>query len=759
MDYFCSQFAIMLTQYLKSVELFLKGAHFFRGIVLTVALISPLFILNFLGHFEWAPSIVIGAFLNAPADIPGSLKRKVNGILIGICLTMLVTLLVLFSKPIFLLLIVVMTLLSFFISLISVYGFRASLLSFSGLLAMVLAFAIQKETPQAIFIHIGFMGIGGLWYLLVSLFLHRLIPRKDEDQLLSETLHLIGEYIKLRGALLIKIDKRDVLLQKTFVLQTQINEKHETLRELLLSGRKRSGRSHLDEKRLLIFISSVDMLELAIATNLDYNQIDSLFSEHQKQLKTFQQLNKLMGKHLIHLSELFIKKGKIPSDDILLNAQNETNTAIAEYVEQLKLPKARDGALSLRNLYDYQAQMLQYILSIKRVMDNVKDASIVSFKRQDSSHFLTLQEYRLDMIAQHFSLKSAIFRHALRITFAILFAFILGTLFDIQNTYWIILTVVVILRPNYGLTKERSKKRVIGTLIGAIFGIGVVLLTQNATLYAVLSIVSLTLAFSLMQQNYTSGAAFITISIIFLYGLLHPDAFLVIQNRVVDTVIGASIAFTASFALWPTWEASNLKLVLMDAIQRNMDYLNETKELYHTKNKPLLNYKVARKQAFLAMGNLNAAFQRMTQDPKSKQKSSELVYDMVTLNQTILSATASIGSFIINHKTTPASESFDALVLKITHTLNTSLSILKNQTLEKTIDAEDLQQAQEKLLETYRQLSDTRDQHIKEGKTSIDQQTLTRLQEAHLIYNQLTWLQTLSDNLKKASARYQTVFE
>jgi hypothetical protein len=52
MDYFCSQFAIMLTQYLKSVELFLKGAHFFRGIVLTVALISPLFILNFLGHFD-----------------------------------------------------------------------------------------------------------------------------------------------------------------------------------------------------------------------------------------------------------------------------------------------------------------------------------------------------------------------------------------------------------------------------------------------------------------------------------------------------------------------------------------------------------------------------------------------------------------------------------------------------------------------------------------------------------------------------------
>ncbi|MCK7590011.1 FUSC family protein [Subsaxibacter sp. CAU 1640] len=749
----------MISQYLKSLELFLKSAHFFRGIVLTVAVISPLFILNYFGHFEWAPSIVIGAFLNAPADIPGSLKRKVNGILIGVCLTMLVTLLVHFSKPLLPLLLIVMMILSFTISLISVFGFRASLLSFSGLLAMVLAFAIEKETPEAIFTHVGFMGIGGIWYLLVSLALHRILPRKDEDQFLSETLYLIGDYIKLRGELLTKKDKRSELLQKTFTLQTQINDRHESLRELLLDERRRSGRSHLDEKRLLIFISSVDMLELAIANHLDYDHMDTLFADHQEQLKTFQQFNKMMGKHLKQLSEMFIKRTKIPSDEDLLSAQKNTNDAINQYIEALKLPKAREGALLLRNLYDYQAQMLQYIQSISRVMDNVKNASIVSFKRQDSSHFLTLQEYRLDMILQHLSLNSAIFRHALRITFAILFAFVLGTFLDIQNTYWIILTVIVILRPNYGLTKERSKQRIIGTVIGAIVAIGIVIMTQNATLYAILSIVSLTFAFSLIQQNYTSGAAFITISIIFLYGLLHPDAFSVIQYRVIDTVIGAAIAFTASFALWPTWEASNIKLVLLDAIERNKHYLEETKDLYHHKNKSLLKYKVARKQAFLATGNLNAAFQRLMQEPKSKRASSELIYDMVTLNQTFLSATASIGSFIINHQTTPASEAFDDVISKINYSLNASISILNQQQIEGNINIQTVQNAQDTLLKAYQNLSDARDKKIEEGNTEIDQQTLTRLQEAHLIYNQLIWLQTLSDNLKKASRRYQSTFE
>ena len=35
-------------------------------------------------------------------------------------------------------------------------------------------------------------------------------------------------------------------------IQIQINEKHETLREILLTARKRSGRSRFEEKQLLI---------------------------------------------------------------------------------------------------------------------------------------------------------------------------------------------------------------------------------------------------------------------------------------------------------------------------------------------------------------------------------------------------------------------------------------------------------------------------------------------------------------------------
>ena len=109
---------------LKQLELFLKSSNFDRGIRLGVAIAVPFTLLYFLGYFEYAPAVVVGAVLNTPGDILGSIKRKINAILISIGLTMIITAILLFSKPFLPLLILVLTVISFVVSLISVYGFE-----------------------------------------------------------------------------------------------------------------------------------------------------------------------------------------------------------------------------------------------------------------------------------------------------------------------------------------------------------------------------------------------------------------------------------------------------------------------------------------------------------------------------------------------------------------------------------------------------------------------------------------------------------
>jgi uncharacterized membrane protein YccC len=744
-----------LKELFKQIELFLKSSNFDRGVRLGVALAVPFGVMYLLGYFQYAPAVVVGALLNAPGDVPGSIKRKVNAILISIALTMVITAIFLFSKPFLPVLLAVLAVVSFAVALISVYGFRASLVSFSGLLAMVIAFAIQKETTSEILIHVGLMGIGGFWYLGVSFIFQWLMPKKDQNQLLSDSMLLIGKYLKLRAKLLTTQSKRDERMKETFVLQHQINEKHETLRETLLTARKRSGRSRYEEKQLLIFLSSIKIFELIEAKHLDYKMIDDIFGEHKQFLKASKKLNKIMGNHLIRLSELLIQNDKIPNNNELIDALTDARVSITDYINAVQLPDAREGALLLKNLYDYQEQLIQEIRAIRRVMSNVRDASKVSLKRQESSEFLTLHEYRLNVLIQNFSLKSTVFRHSLRLAIAIVFAYGLGVVFEIQNTYWILLTIVVIMRPSYGLTKERSKDRVIGTIIGAVVAVGIVLITQNLVIYSILAFVSLILAFSLIQLNYKSAAALITISIIFVYCLINPDAFEVIEYRVIDTIIGSAIAVIANYLLLPSWEADNLKQVVLNALKMNRQYLLATQELYQNVADDKHMYNLARKDAFLAISNLNAAFQRLTQDPKSKQKEFQLIYEIVTINQTMISAIASIGNFIMNHKTTPASDEFNVLIKKISNTLKISFDSLEQIQTDKKITEEKVDDAQEKLKAHYQQLSNLRDENIKKGNVKLDTETLHGLQEAFLITNHMSWLKSLSENLETATNSYR----
>jgi hypothetical protein len=109
------------------------------------------------------------------------------------------------------------------------------------------------------------------------------------------------------------------------------------------------------------------------------------FSVSIKILKASQDLSEIMGDHLIRLSELLIQNNKIPNRDVLLNALSEANKSITNYIDTVKLPEAREGALVLKNLYDYQEQLLE-IRTIRRVMANVQQASKVSLK-EDSSQF------------------------------------------------------------------------------------------------------------------------------------------------------------------------------------------------------------------------------------------------------------------------------------------------------------------------------------------------------------------------------------
>ena len=734
----------------KSILSFLKSIDFFKSITLLFAILVPLALFGWLDKLPLAVSVVTGVFLCSPSDVPGSIRHMALGMVVSSLLAILNTLAIHLSLGSVWILLPVLSVLVFCNSMLSVYGFRASLVSFSGLLAMILAFA-HPTSGIDLLIHLGLILAGCLWYLGVSLLVHLLMYRRQNQLILAECMNLTAQYLRIRGELVYHPKQTDSLQKELFRLQTDINEKHEKLREIFATERTRSGRSYSANKYVLIFIDLIDILELAIANPANYQRISTFFGKEDDSLKPFVDI-------LYALSDQLEVLAAVVSGDQKLKTQPEGNPlyekahdSILRYSARHQFPATNEGVLILKSMLDYERKQQQKIASIERVLRDVVDQDQLIHRSQEAKQFISHQDYDPRIIGQNLTPTSTIFRHAMRLTVTVLAGYALGAALPVQNSYWIILTIIIVMRPGYGLTKSRSIQRVCGTLIGAGIALGIVLLISNPYVYGILAAVSLIFGFSLVQKNYGSAATFITLYVIFLYALLRPDAIPVIQFRVLDTLLGAGLAFLASFFLWPSWEFLNIRQVIADSIQANRHYLRAISAFYQNKGALPTSYKLARKEAFLAIGNLSAAFQRMSQEPTSKRQHYVSIYEMAVLNHTLLAAAAALGTFIQTHITSEKSPHFQTFIDSIDRNLEAAQASLNQEAPVAGPDPVSLDTATSYLERQYREVAEHHKHFSPESLLPEHEEKHHPLQEASLVTGQLTWLHALSENIRDAT--------
>ena len=738
---------------LETVSRFFKSLDFLKGIVMAIAMLIPIFIAKyFFNDVQLGVSVAMGVLFCAPTDVPGSNKHVFYGIVVAIFLSFSLTLLFGSIATDFWLLIPVLGLVVFIVSYISVFGFRASLISFVGILSIVLSFT-KDYSETNLLQHASLIALGGLWYLLLAYLKSRLFPKFQTDQLFIKTIDKTAAYLKIRGELFVNPETRDVLFQKLFELHFEINQLHETIREIILTDRHKSGFSNKTRRRQLLFSDLIDMLELAIANPVDYEEFDKVFIDHKEKIVEFQLLISEVASQLEHISKVIRKEEKLKANTQIPVILKNIERNIDLYRILVGMPKARKGTLMMLNLKSYQEKQVQNLTSIERVLNNyTRNEEIVSHK--DADRFLTPQDYDFKKLIENFSFSSPIFKHSLRLAIISMIGFGIGEVFSMQNPYWIVLTIAVIMRPSFGLTKTRTIHRVIGTLIGAALAIGVIFLTQNPIVYAVIGITAMPLAFSLVQLNYRNAAVFITLHVVFVYALFEPNILAVIQFRIFDTLIGASLAFSATYLLWPSWEFQNIHEYFVKAMQSNQLFLKEIALFYHQKGRVSTNYKVKRKEAFLNIADLNSAFQRLNQDPKSKQVELSTIYEITVFNNTFLSSLTSLGTYFRNNKTSKASVEFDVYIENICANLKVAIGILEETEKEVNTTKITIEEAEATYDSNFSKLSDKRDSEIAQGEEHSPI-TGAQLKEALLVAEQLKWLYKLSEKLIVSCKKYK----
>ncbi|MEO8933059.1 MAG: FUSC family membrane protein, partial [Xanthomarina sp.] len=729
-----NQVTHIVSENYKELLQFLKSSDFSKAILIGFAITTPIVIGLFFDHLDIGLAICFGAFWCSPSDVTGSLRHKINGILFSALLIMIVSFIGGYLHFRIWLTVPVLGILTFGIAFISVYGFRASLISFSGLLALVLSFAHRSETLE-IYQYAILVGLGGLWYLCATMLWYYINPKAQTEEKLAATFVLTAEFLETRGQLVGPQTNRVELQSKLLDLQSELVEKHATLREILIQTRKRSGRSHYKGKRLLIFAQLVDMLETAVANPVNYQKMDALLEKHPNYITGFQSLISEMALQLRGIAAARNNIKKLPNNKHLSDCFEQVKQQINILKAETEV-KDYEGFLMLQNLVEYQEKQFLKIKRIKWLLGNPDVDTIEFIDSSESKRFLVSQDYDPKLLMRNFSFQSNIFRHSLRLAVTVMLGYVIGTVFSFQNPYWIFLTIIVIMRPSYGLTKTRSKDRIIGTLIGGGIAAGMVLLIQNSIVYGVLGVVSLVIAISMVQRNYKASAAFITLSVVFIYAILQPDVLAVIQYRIVDTVLGAGLSFMAMLWLWPAWSFSEINESIETSVGANKDFLNQISLFYQNKGQVPISYKVSRKTAFLETSNLNSTFQRMAQEPKSKQKNLDKIYEVVELNHNFLSSLSSLSSYIQYHPTTKASEMFIEGTSKIDANLSLIMRALSNPISKNTIKIKDEGTFfNEQLSEKMRVIA------------SEDVIFERHYQEAHLVWEQLRWLYMMSKRM------------
>jgi uncharacterized membrane protein YccC len=479
--------------------------------------------------------------------------------------------------------------------------------------------------------------------------------------------------------------------------QIIVHEKQQTVRELLFKTRQIVDETTAEGRRLVfVFAEAVDLFENITATYYDYTLLRKQFAG----TGALQVINQTLKKAAAELDAIgfAIQSGNHfhPSLDYseeLNNLKNKIDTIA---------PKGEANALILRKILVNIRTLFSDLNNISQYFQ--KDIT-VQRTRLDSTRFVSHQPLDPKIIWDNFSLQSSTFRHALRVCIACIAGFMIAKLIDYgHHSYWVLLTIAFILKPAFSLTKQRNIQRIIGTFIGGAIGVVILTLTHDKTIHFIFLVLFMLGTYSFMRIKYLVMVICTTPYILIFFSFLGGEYKSVIEERLLDTIIGCVIAFSASYVLFPSWETGQLKKDMQGIVRANTNYLQKIIEALSGYGINLLDYKLARKDVYLNSANLSATFQRMLSEPKSKQGAEKDIHQFVVLNHILFSNTANLSATVFSKEKRTYRPEIIAPGKKALNKLNEVRKMLGDETattselLKKTLQSGQIETADDRLM-------------------------------------------------------------
>jgi uncharacterized membrane protein YccC len=260
---------------------------------------------------------------------------------------------------------------------------------------------------------------------------------------------------------------------------------------------------------------------------------------------------------------------------------------------------------------------------------------------------LTAVKDELRELRDALSIGSVFFRHAVRVTAAVVVASAVGHRIALQP-HWVTVTTIAVLQPYPGPTSTRAAERVVGTVLGCAVAAVITMTIRSPLALAGVMFPLSVAAVATRARSYRLFTFFLT-PVFVLIAERHPGDSWTAAARAGDSVIGGIIALAAALLLFPSWEKTRLpdaieKMVV--AVSRYRDIVIASLDRRGADETGAIEHDVAeaRRAAGIAIGEAETSLERWLAEPMRSVEQGENAMQLVTHARRLANACTALDS-------------------------------------------------------------------------------------------------------------------
>ena len=356
--------------------------------------------------------------------------------------------------------------------------------------------------------------------------------------------------------------------------------------------------------------------------------------------------------------------------------------------EELRARSPEEASAMAGMLKDARLQMDAVTGQLRSALDlaaSATAAGLAAFARQEVRRPWHLRlGGTLATLRANLSLRSAACRHAIRLAACVALGDAVGRGFDLHRSYWLPMTVAIVLKPDFASTFSRGVLRLAGTFAGLIFATALFHLLPAAPAAQVAAIAALMFVLRCWgPANYGIFVTAVTGMIVLLIAMAGVSPKEVIAARGLNTAIGGAIALTA-YWLWPTWERTRVQDAMAQMLDAYREYFRAIRESYI---QPEASFEDALDRARLAArrarSNLEASFDRLRAEPGTAPQTMAALSGMLASSHRLIHAIMALEAGLHGSHPAPARGAFRRFANDVELTLHSLAGTLRGSPLER----------------------------------------------------------------------------